>query len=101
MRLLIAIAVLASLLPRIAGAAESAAVVSKRVTATLVSDTDAVAPGRPYHVGLRLRLAPGWHTYWINPGEAGEAPELTSPCRPGPPPARSPGRCPSASRKVR
>ncbi len=74
---LLALAVLASLLPRAAGAAESAPVSSKRVTATMVSDTDAVAPGQPYRVGLRLRLAPGWHTYWKNPGDAGAAPELT------------------------
>ena len=25
---------------------------------------------------LRLRLAPGWHTYWQNPGDAGVPPEL-------------------------
>ncbi len=30
----------------------------------------------PFHAGLRLRLAPGWHTYWRNPGDAGVAPEL-------------------------
>jgi len=57
-------------------ASESAAVVSQRMTATLVSDTDAVAPGQPLHVGLRLRMAPGWHTYWQNPGDAGAAPDL-------------------------
>src|SRR6185369_7282273 len=28
-------------------------------------------------LGLRLRLADGWHTYWRNPGDAGVAPELT------------------------
>src|SRR5437763_480693 len=22
-------------------------------------------------VGLRLRMAPGWHTYWKNPGDSG------------------------------
>ena len=41
-------------------AMESAPVASPRATATLVSDTDAVAAGQPFHVGLRLRLAPGW-----------------------------------------
>ena len=29
--------------------------------------------GQPFRVGLRLRLAPGWHTYWQNPGDAGAA----------------------------
>ena len=28
-------------------------------------------------MGLRLRIAPGWHTYWQNPGDAGAPPELT------------------------
>src|SRR5208283_6238958 len=40
------------------------------------SDTDAVSPGTPFQIGLRFRLAPGWHTYWRNPGDAGVAPEL-------------------------
>ncbi|MBV9785293.1 MAG: thioredoxin family protein [Acidisphaera sp.] len=60
-----------------ASAMESAPVSSERAVATLVSDTDAVAPGQPFRVGLRLRLAPGWHTYWIDPGDAGAAPELS------------------------
>jgi len=57
-------------------ALESAPANSSRDTVTLVSDTDAVAPGTPFRVGLRFRLAPGWHTYWRNPGDAGVAPQL-------------------------
>ena len=54
---------------------------SSRDTVALVSDTDAVAPGKPFRVGLYFRLAPGWHTYWHNPGDAGVAPsfDLTLP----------------------
>lgn len=59
-----------------ARAAQSDAVISPRATVTLVTDDDAYMPGRPMHVGLRLRLAPGWHTYWLNPGDAGDAPTL-------------------------
>ncbi|QCE34809.1 DUF255 domain-containing protein [Acetobacteraceae bacterium] len=29
------------------------------------------------HAGLFLSFAPQWHTYWRNPGDAGETPELT------------------------
>lgn len=65
------------LLPSAARAAESAAVASPRAIATLISDTDHVAPGQEFHVALRLRLAPGWHTYWKNPGDAGVPPTLT------------------------
>jgi thiol:disulfide interchange protein DsbD len=41
-----------------------------------VSESDSVAPGKPIRLGLRLRLAPGWHTYWSNPGDAGAPPTL-------------------------
>ncbi len=58
------------------GAHESAPVTSSRATASLVSEVDTVPPGQPFRVALRLRLAPGWHTYWRNPGDAGAAPEL-------------------------
>ncbi|GAA4499870.1 thioredoxin family protein [Gluconacetobacter tumulicola] len=58
-------------------AAESAAQTSERDIATLVTDTEHYRPGTKLHVGLRLRLKPGWHTYWINPGDAGEAPTLS------------------------
>ena len=59
-----------------AWAAESAPVQSPRATVALVSDTDQVAPGTPFHLGLRVAMAPGWHTYWRNPGEAGAPPEI-------------------------
>jgi DsbC/DsbD-like thiol-disulfide interchange protein/cytochrome c biogenesis protein CcdA len=60
-----------------AWALESAPVVSKRATVSLVTDTDAVAPGTPFRAALRFQLAPGWHTYWKNPGDAGVPSELT------------------------
>jgi len=66
-----------------AAALESTPATTSRDTATLVSDTDAVAPGKPFRVGLQLRLAPGWHTYWRNPGDAGVAPSLTFTLPPG------------------
>lgn len=72
---LLAAAVVLTAVPH-ARALESAPVRSERVTATLVSDADAAQPGVPLRLGLRLRLAPGWHTYWRNPGDAGAPPEL-------------------------
>jgi thiol:disulfide interchange protein/DsbC/DsbD-like thiol-disulfide interchange protein len=41
------------------------------VTASLVSDTSAIVPGKPFEVGVLLEMAPGWHTYWEYPGGAG------------------------------
>ncbi|CAH2600187.1 Cytochrome c-type biogenesis protein DsbD, protein-disulfide reductase [Rhodovastum atsumiense] len=66
-----------------AHAAESLAVSSPRATATLISDTDRIAPGTPFKVGLRLRMAEGWYTYWRNPGDAGAPPELSFTLPPG------------------
>ncbi len=64
------------LLPGPARAAESAVASTDHDQATLVTDRDGWAAGRPLGVALRLRLAPGWHTYWSNPGDAGEAPTV-------------------------
>lgn len=41
------------------------------VTADLITDTPAVAPGKPFTVGLRMKMAPSWHTYWAYSGDAG------------------------------
>lgn len=43
------------------------------VQADLVSETQTVQPGRPFWVAVRLRMNPGWHTYWKNPGDSGMA----------------------------
>ena len=39
----------------------------------LVSETASIAPGSTQSLGLRLSPDIGWHTYWINPGDAGKA----------------------------
>jgi thiol:disulfide interchange protein/DsbC/DsbD-like thiol-disulfide interchange protein len=44
----------------------------QKVRAELVSEVASVEPGRPFWVALRQRIAPGWHTYWRNPGDTGE-----------------------------
>jgi DsbC/DsbD-like thiol-disulfide interchange protein len=60
-----------------ANAVESAPAVSERATVSLVSEADSYRPGQDVRVGLRFRLAPGWHIYWRNPGDAGSPPEVT------------------------
>lgn len=64
------------LVPVTALALESAATTSPRVTATLISDAARVAPGETFRIGLRQKLAPHWHTYWKNSGDAGAPPEI-------------------------
>ncbi|MBR0680084.1 cytochrome C biogenesis protein [Roseomonas eburnea] len=76
LRLLMLLAGLVALAPA-ARAVESAAVTSPRSTVTLIADRAAIAPGEPFRLALRQRLAPGWHTYWTNPGDAGQPPEVT------------------------
>lgn len=39
--------------------------------AELISETSAVAPNASATVGMRIRLADHWHTYWVNPGDSG------------------------------
>jgi thiol:disulfide interchange protein DsbD len=36
-----------------------------------LAERDGVAPGRPFTLALRLLHAPGWHSYWAVPGDAG------------------------------
>lgn len=58
-------------------ATQSAAVESPRATTALVTAVQAVTPGQTFRVGLSQLLAPGWHTYWKNPGDAGEPTKVT------------------------
>lgn len=59
-----------------AQAAESNLQQSPRATVSLVSEYAAVSPGQQLRIGLRQRLAPHWHTYWKNPGDAGSPPNV-------------------------
>ena len=46
--------------------------IEPRVRVDLVSEARSVAPGTTFWVGVRQRIHPGWHTYWVNPGDSGE-----------------------------
>ena len=50
---------------------------TEHVEAELVAERTAIVPGQPLTVALRLKLAPGWHTYWQNPGDSGLPTTLT------------------------
>jgi thiol:disulfide interchange protein/DsbC/DsbD-like thiol-disulfide interchange protein len=53
------------------------------VTPELLGETNAIVPGKPFTVGLLLRMAPGWHTYWKFSGDAGLPTELKWKLPPG------------------
>jgi thiol:disulfide interchange protein/DsbC/DsbD-like thiol-disulfide interchange protein len=46
------------------------------VKAELLADTNAIVPGKPFTIGLLLRMVPDWHTYWAFSGDAGLPTEL-------------------------
>lgn len=43
-----------------------------KVEVKLLAEKAAVQPGQTITVALRQTITPGWHTYWINPGDSGE-----------------------------
>jgi thiol:disulfide interchange protein len=51
-------------------------VATDNVKAHLISETDAIAPGQSIWVALELDIRDGWHTYWRNPGDSGQATKL-------------------------
>lgn len=46
---------------------------NRLVSATLIADTSAVEPGKPFRVGVKLAMHRHWHVYWENPGDSGVA----------------------------
>lgn len=43
----------------------------EQVQVQLLADTDHFTPGQPFLLGVRLQMAPEWHTYWEFSGDAG------------------------------
>lgn len=68
-RLFLALALLFCALPASAQQIDRA----PKVVARLVAEGQA-APGGSVWVALEENIRPGWHTYWINPGEVGGIP---------------------------
>jgi thiol:disulfide interchange protein/DsbC/DsbD-like thiol-disulfide interchange protein len=48
-----------------------------KVHARLIAEAAAVAPGGSVTIALEEQIAPEWHTYWKNPGDAGAPTEIT------------------------
>lgn len=76
-RLLIALVILAGICTtRVASAdraGSSARAATEQVTAELVASVGAVQPGAEIYLGVNQKIIPHWHTYWINPGDSGNA----------------------------
>lgn len=73
-------ALLALLLPAMALAQP---VNTGHIQAELVAATQGVAPGQSVQIALRQKIQKGWHTYWRNAGDSGEATKVKWTLPPG------------------
>jgi thiol:disulfide interchange protein DsbD len=53
------------------------------VQVKMLADTSEVVPGKPFDVAMHYKISPGWHIYWINPGESGAATKVKVDLPPG------------------
>ena len=56
---------------------EAAPIKTPHVEVELLAERAALIPGTDSTLGIRIRHAPEWHTYWVNPGDAGYALRLS------------------------
>ncbi len=69
--------------PFLTGQAVAQPVQSGHIEVELVSQEAGAAPGGTFYVALRQKIIPGWHTYWRNPGDAGDATKIVWTLPPG------------------
>ncbi|MGD8810525.1 MAG: protein-disulfide reductase DsbD family protein, partial [Gammaproteobacteria bacterium] len=58
------------------GAALASTVRTDHVTAQIVAEPGTLRPGKTLWVMLHLKIKDGWHTYWRNPGDSGQPPDI-------------------------
>jgi DsbC/DsbD-like thiol-disulfide interchange protein/cytochrome c biogenesis protein CcdA len=71
------LALVAVLFAALAPPAEAQLLGPRRVETSLHASRAAISPGETFTVVLRQRIADHWHTYWRNPGAAGEPADIT------------------------
>ncbi|MBS0348440.1 MAG: thioredoxin family protein [Proteobacteria bacterium] len=70
------LAVLALSLAADTGFAASSRASTPQVEAELVASAAAIRPGDEIQLGVRQKIIPHWHTYWVNPGDSGLATQI-------------------------
>lgn len=58
------------------GFAASSRASTPQVEAELVASAAAIRPGDEIQLGVRQKIIPHWHTYWVNPGDSGLATQI-------------------------
>jgi DsbC/DsbD-like thiol-disulfide interchange protein len=76
MSVVLARVLLATLLLAVAASSAVAAPAGPLVRVELLSEARSITAGATFWVGLRQQITPGWHTYWMNPGDSGEPPRI-------------------------
>jgi DsbC/DsbD-like thiol-disulfide interchange protein len=61
----------------------AAQVAARHAQVALLSRQAAITPGADLQLGVHFILEPGWHIYWINPGDSGQPPSLKWQLPPG------------------
>lgn len=77
------LAILISLVVLAPLSAAAQAVDTGHLEARLVGQTEWAVPGSTVYVAVVQDIEPGWHTYWINPGDVGQATDLSFTPPPG------------------
>jgi len=54
----------------------AAQVSARHVQVELLARQTTITPGSDLQLGIHFMLEPGWHIYWINPGDSGQPPSL-------------------------
>lgn len=70
------LALLACIAPLAPPSASAGPVRTAQAEAELLAARSAWVPGQAQWVALRIQHDPGWHSYWINPGDSGLATRL-------------------------
>ncbi len=69
--LMLCLAIQAQVLPAQATPAQASDEGGRKITASLLLESGAPAPGAETTLAITMSPAAGWHGYWLNPGDAG------------------------------
>ncbi|MEZ5315396.1 MAG: protein-disulfide reductase DsbD family protein [Chlamydiales bacterium] len=70
-RLFFSSLVLFSFFSPLLGSSSNDQTIDSPVQVQLVAEENSIKPGRPFWLGIELKMAEGWDTYWMNPGDSG------------------------------